>query len=601
MPDIRIIGSIAKKHNIKDVQAMLDFLGLKEDINGIVKLYFDSCEQITKMVTGFFNVYQDKTVQSSIQQKFIYDSISSLAVDIVTESIENGYEEKDIRLRLDSISKLIAARFREQLTALNIKDPESALSNFDLAVNSYFKNISVINGHAFIPYTFEGRRIFRHIYMLQNNFHPDSSLRGSSEIVSVSISAVEKQMLVDELSSVDLAKRLIGNMNLDSFAITDPEISLAQYNPSNTYQRAELADDIARFSIPYFREIVIKYSDELFARYGISDLRSLADYADYLESEEDYSNPLLIDVRRIASALKNKEETVGATALFRASIRWLEDTENYLNDIIMQKFASGDYSLTVRDLGSSTGKEAYSIAAVIQQALKRFAQAHLYTDEKSDRERARLIEDWIDNWDIKIFAFDLDFQRLLNVKNGVFILDEEELSFLNKNPQYKGMFSAITGNTATASSRLRKWIKPVYIDLDKDIRILNRYPGEITFAMNLMKYLKSPEEMVAIVKTTSNPVYKSLVVFNRKTYLTPQDHNVFRDQPYVLPPRVQPNVNIISSFVQKTGIASVSTISSIFGLTPAQTADIFESSAILPGRISIDSANKSKRLIESMI
>lgn len=601
-PDIEKIDYIASTHNIENSDSMLNFLGLNEDINGLVNLYFQTSGQIDKIISDFVSLNQNESANPLIQKNFIDNTILRFIEDIIIESIENRIDSNSIRQRVEAISKLFTAKLQASLKKNNIKNPEKACPYFTSVLASLYESVEFTSGNAFIPFNFEGRDVYKHIYILQNNFHPDKEKREASEVVSEFISSKEKRRIIDELSSLDLAKKLIGDMHLESFTSTDPELAFYnQYNPNNPGHRKEIADDIARFSIPYFLEVASKYSDTLFARYGIVDLRSLADYVDYLLKTEDFENPVLLSCLRITSVLQKQDKTIGATLLFRSNTRWIEDTEDYLNDIIAQKTTFGDYTLTIRDIGSSIGKEAYSIAATIEQALIRFAQANLYTEETNFEQRNRLIQNWIDNWDIKIFAFDLDFQRLINVKNGIFIIDDEEKSFLEKNPQFKGMFSQIIENTAVANNRLRKWMNPVYIDLDTDINMLYQYPGEITFALNLMKYLKSPDDMINTIKNSTNHAYKSLVVYNRKSFLPPEEHNIFENQPLVLPPKIEPDVNSIVSFSEKTGITSTDSLSLIFGLTNAQLTGIFESTGTKPFRKNFDAGTKSKQFIESMI
>jgi len=104
-----------------------------------------------------------------------------------------------------------------------------------------------------------------------------------------------------------------------------------------------------------------------------------------------------------------------ATGLFRFRVGVVRD---YFDQLIEQKVANNDFSITVLSVGSSYGYEALSIAMVLYDRMQNYAKAHISEDENT-------VKDWIKGWNINFRLFDKNFTVLKEAKD--FLAGERRL------------------------------------------------------------------------------------------------------------------------------------------------------------------------------
>lgn len=379
----------------------------------------------------------------------------------------------------------------------------------------------------------------------------------------------------------------------------------------------ELKDKIAMISLFNFRQMASMFRETLIAKYGRADLANLHSYLKKLIEEKSTDDFEIVNYfyGKVVINLNNPYNNVptGITEFFRLSESWLEHLQNYLDDVIMQKTAAGDFTLTLRSIGCATGKEAYSIAAVAQQRLKKYARDKVYPHITDEQEKEKLVQMWIDSWDVKVYAIDAVLPRVATAFEGKYRLMASELDVFKSYPDLKDMFSRMDKVSeleynVTVTPRLKRWLVPVYCDLDEDMSPVSSVLAEITFSMNLFPYLNYSENVYKAILSSQNPRYKTYFAYNETFNSSPSkhyffQHNELRDsQPHVIPPAIYPDAVVIESVARRENINSIDRLSAIFGLSANQIQTIMNVDlGVQSTREKISRRRIARELVDSMI
>ncbi|MDV7396915.1 hypothetical protein RZS08_36290, partial [Arthrospira platensis SPKY1] len=103
------------------------------------------------------------------------------------------------------------------------------------------------------------------------------------------------------------------------------------------------------------------------------------------------------------------------------------------------------------------------------------------------------IQEWVDSWDIKVYAYDHSLQRLATSREGFYALDgkiynhtDSDLDFFAEHPAFLDMFSSVyypegnrTAAKAQTANRLQRWLHHRYLDLESDLSVLQDTPTNV--------------------------------------------------------------------------------------------------------------------------
>ncbi len=166
---------------------------------------------------------------------------------------------------------------------------------------------------------------------------------------------------------------------------------------------------------------------------------------------------------------------------FRESSAWLKPLEGYLDRLIQTRLASGNRTIRVKSLGAGTGQEPYSIAIVIERALRKAGQ---------DSSR----------WKVLIEAVDVNAVSLWAAKEGLF--PQQVLAQIPESQTLPTaeLIERPRPGIVRMNARLRSWITPVFVNLNEPAQhqILSDGPADVVFAKNMLMHLKLlPSQLLA--------------------------------------------------------------------------------------------------------
>ncbi len=179
------------------------------------------------------------------------------------------------------------------------------------------------------------------------------------------------------------------------------------------------------------------------------------------------------------------------TFLFRAGEKWAARFQRYLRDLIARRWQEGNLSLNFLSFPSSTGAEAYSIAAVIEYALmQQYRRLGLPKEG---------LDDWMAKWNVRVRAPDIALGPLFKTGRGVYDIESHFRDKKEMRPFAKYLkhgFLPVPGENSLvrANERLRSYVIPEYGDVDSpvDRKAICAGPLDGAFFNNLGPYVGAP-------------------------------------------------------------------------------------------------------------
>lgn len=159
------------------------------------------------------------------------------------------------------------------------------------------------------------------------------------------------------------------------------------------------------------------------------------------------------------------------TYVFRDYPLWKEPLEKYLDGVIAER-KSGKRSLDLQSVGAGYGSESYSLAIMVDQALKRAGE---------DPQK----------WRVSIRAYDISLMSLLTAAAGAFRLTERDKHTFGR-LGLQDQFEEAPGGLLRLKAPLRDWIKPVYADVNdpRQRALVTEAPADVVFANYLLYHLR---------------------------------------------------------------------------------------------------------------
>ncbi|MCD6460515.1 hypothetical protein J7L67_07615, partial [bacterium] len=448
---------------------------------------------------------------------------------------------------IKTISSGFIVSYESFLKDNNVGQLDELIRKLDKKMSAFMdKTIVLEGGHLILTDNINSVECYEHIYFRQMSFaHNGATARLISE--SVPVSALDG--LVQRLKDVRAIRRVIYLFDLKRFLASYVSYEIIPGYAATEMQIDTIKDHIALILYDYFSVMLDKYSLFLSDKYAEANMQNLVAYIDELHSVTPTSifgitevdRSIRRDLHRILKVLNNDYEKPGQTAFYRNYDHWYNQYRRYLTDVIAQKADAGDFTFSLRSIGSSTGKEAYSIASILEQELENYAYDHVFKNIMNNDERRQKSKKWVDLWSVKVYAIDMNIQSLTVSAQGLYRTDEHWVDFIGTYPEYKDKFNDFTiageplADTIVVDNRLRKWIVPVYADLDDGLGVLERYPAEVTFAMNMIPYLNYAEPFMTKLTVKQIASYKAFVVFNEIFASVPNNHYFLDQQPFTLP------------------------------------------------------------------
>jgi len=550
-----------------------------------------------------------------------FDSVTDLKEFLNTQFLyfirkfimQNAFNANDsdfIWQQLFELSKNIMAVYQQKLGELGIDNKSVLTLELSSNLNIMFSSLEIAGeGHMFIPKIIDGTRVYQHYFIDWHAFVPKSVKNKNSEVKYEIISADTKNRLVQDYNDLNYVKQLIEPFFQDGFFQNFSQVLLPFTFNGTKKQKDILVNHAALSSLDFFRSMVAKYSSRIIANYGTANMKTFYEFVKTIIADDARRDKNMDVINEIVglSVLINSDSNTGTTNFFRDEQNWSAQLQNYINDLIIQKVANNEFDLSIRSVGSAIGKEAYSISAIVENALVNYASKYVYPDVEGIFVKADLVRRWVDMWNVKVYTFDNSFQRLATGKEGIYVLDDTGHKFLTTNKSLRRMFSEQYPGDGfyplqKVSDRLNRWIVPVFIDLSEDLSPLERYPGEVTFAMNLLKYLKNYKQVVSVLKDSTNPDYKAFVAYNYHFNDPPNRHGAVEGQPFVLPSSTNPDFDLISKLANLQGVGSESKMASILGISLEQFETITASQNDLRSKEkNINRNAQNLELIDSML
>jgi chemotaxis methyl-accepting protein methylase len=231
---------------------------------------------------------------------------------------------------------------------------------------------------------------------------------------------------------------------------------------------------------------------------SISAYRAFMPLVRYLAAREnrgvgEYCRLLVSDPAAFEAFRKIVVDAVSGTGVagtrktwfFRDYGTWGGPLRDYVDALIRSKIERDDTALTVKCIGAASGKEAYSIGAVIYSSLLRVARERYgYASDEA-------AEQWMRLWDIRLEAYDKDMSLLDVAATGAYPaqdLFDDDRRGLSAAGVLKDFFSSWE-EYLVVKPIMRDWLRPVYVDLNDPAltaAVLGERPGDIIFARNVL-------------------------------------------------------------------------------------------------------------------
>lgn len=549
---------------------------------------------LEKMLDDFFADKIGRIDSELTANTLIETKLTDLAWTIMQLLPDLGAASNLVNEMLVSVADQFIDSYESKLIDSGVTNTQYLVDSFKTNIGKFVDGVETVGGeHLFVPVISEYTDLYQHRFIRRQVFLSDSE-----DITIEKISKNVKDELVSDLRDSEYVFNLLPDIYFET-AFPMGEFSDELVDNYKTQDQKNLSRKYVAFVyLGQFKKLAEKYSNKLKTRHGLSGLKALSKqllstYPKFgrnnVDNFERWEISLCEEHRALIKTIYLGDvdaTSAGTTWFFRNETIWRSGLEAYLDDIITRKELLGDLSLSVKSLGASTGREAYSIASVIEQRLILFAEKHIFDGIKTPVVRDKLINEWVDSWNIKIYAFDKVPQRLVvgveAVYEYIYEIRNNMDTFFDENPQFKEMLEDVNEltdgrlQTFRVKDRLRRWFVPVYCDMDKDVSMLEEYPSEITFAMNMFKYTDDFEKIKQAVLNTPKNDEKSFFAFNTVLNGPLIRHGEFTDQPAVVPPSVLPTMEEIVLTILSSRIVLESELCSYFGISPEELSSILQ-------------------------
>ncbi len=325
-------------------------------------------------------------------------------------------------------------------------------------------------------------------------------------------------------------------------------------SPEKSAQAASVFQAIRADKLPY--EYAQFFEGMIQARIQASGQSSFRAYLEEnLSAKPAEISAFAADVLRAFS--KTADFGRATTAFFRFD---QIATIKFLDQLIEEKMRAGDKAVTLKSIGVSSGEEPYTLGMIVYYGLKKYYESH--HQEILSKEGIGSFQVWAESWNVSIEAYDYDLANLVLVQNGFFdfLYDNpsgtfgygDEDSYLTepwlyskdsrtgdlepaetwrKSPETENGVSfpfrsrlrevlrpgQKVGLKFSAIDLLKKWMKPVYVDLrgpaDAEILSLTKANASIVSYLRGSAYLDPKDEyVIQAVEKSRDTFYSSLAL-----------------------------------------------------------------------------------------
>ncbi|MEW6535527.1 MAG: hypothetical protein AB1454_07880 [Candidatus Auribacterota bacterium] len=567
-----------------------------------------SLRHMAENITQEFMLNDHYSLTDPTHQKlFVQSAVRRQVRTVILDFMMRDTDVHVIERLISNLQKELYSVFRGKLESAGVQGAPYRAEVFRSTLHDAVSSFEILpGGHLFSPEIVNGSLMYRHDFIDRKVFAPRGS-DAEPEPQYEYVSGSAKDRLARDFRDAEIVRELLAPMYVGSpFDYFNTELMPPTFMKTKQYI-GEMKRHIAFAALDYVRQIAARHAEVLRADYGVASVETLYEYLQaVVRHEKPQDSPVLSDYIAL-SALIGADPGTGTTNFFRDYENWQAQLENYISDIIAQKTARNDLSLSIRSVGSAIGKEAYSIAAFVEQALLKYALLNVAGDIEDLYERMKLAQQWVDKWDVNVYAFDNSFVRLATAREGMYLSDGEVARITGSRPELLKMFGKkYPGNgyfpIYSVNNRLKRWMVPVYIDLNSDLSPLERYKGEITFSMNVLRYLRDAGPVIKALKETTNPEYKGFVAYNDGFNDPPEKHGVFADQPLVLPPVIMPDAQSLATLTSALGVTTLRGLSSKLGLTDSQLGELSRGAdSDRPSASKIEEYNRTRQAVDSML
>ncbi len=210
---------------------------------------------------------------------------------------------------------------------------------------------------------------------------------------------------------------------------------------------------------------------------------SLGEYLDAVAASPSETDAFRKELERAIAAAP------GETRFFRSDKSWQLDA--FLPDLLARKWERGDRRIRARSLGGSFGPEGYSLAMEIHEELRAF-YSKLVVEGLREK-----FEDWVTRWDVRVESYDVALAGLIHAEVGVYpektVTAEVAVGDRGKRA-YREKFFERHPDGFVASPLLRRWMDPVYTDLEtaEGRTLAHGEPYDVTIALGLLSHVSRP-------------------------------------------------------------------------------------------------------------
>lgn len=576
----------------------------------------DACPSLHPSVTPLRQRIDTLLAQWDNEQLLNPEQQQLIVMQMFESELQNVFRRNGISKGLMPWLRIFGAAlsdaYADRISSVGIQVSGTVFSqNIDHIVN----NIQVIQDSVYLPVRLDRRPVFREyritgpedgVLEFVRIVHPNSVQRRLDELAAEdSIAALQKTIITKIADMVSHANSLADEDKRPiQFILQEVSAQLLSdimADDVSSYTTSQGLDDIvdsillptpadAPIIRPFFEYLVLNYHDILLERYGAANLNTLREYIASLQFESPLSeaeHDILRFVRFFYRGGHESQTTPDSTYFFRLAFKWpkfVKKTKEILLNLVILKYAMGDYTLPLSSLGASHGREAYSLACLTEQVLIEFAES-LFEDAP---DRGRLIQDWVDSWDVKIYALEREGERIESIVKGEYVvpfnlpsgIHPEARIFLD-NPTLDTLFETTVDGSPSLKynallrikKRLRDWVQPVFCDFSGDPYMIRQIPSLFTFYLNthiyLTKYAPEQAEKVAtVVRELNDPDYPSTLFMNIQLDATPEKINRKGNAPYTHPPSEMPDAGKIMAVAQVLGEFNIHKIAAIFAVLP---------------------------------
>lgn len=613
LPAVSKIISTLLNHEISSREELAGYFGLDQNLQDEIFVEYDlnpdeiSIPQIDRMIDRYQSMpyFTDIETHAIFNRDVFRPFIESMAMRFALSEMDSQITKK----ALDVVGKKLINRYSDKVRELGIDG--SVVNNFGKRIQDFLSLIDVAGtGHLFMPIIVAGEVMYEHTYLDRHAFVPSEEQLSTSspEVVTEVVSKDKKQMLIADLEDTKHALKIL-NMHEGIVGLFG---SYELYYESDKRYLKVMEDRLALALLEPLRKMVEEHKSLLEDKYGSADMFTLRQHVTFLKGKKTFETQadekFNFSYIKIINLIRISSHPISLTAFFRKRTYWKSDLENYLKDLVFQKVIAGDRTISVKSVGSSEGREAYSIALLIENALVDYAENYLYEKESDAEKKSNLVQQWVGSWDVSLYAMDINPCHLAHCKEGIYPFPySDEMGFpshLESIFEKKILSKDGMRVYGRVKRRFREWLKPVQCDLKHDLNVLFAYKTDITMAMNIYPYLDdviTPLDFEVVLKNATTSDYKIFISWNDTIEKTPNSLMIFDSQPLVLPVKTVDEARILSVIdeIEKRGMYWIN-IPEFLGIMPGQLENLVDKSEF-DMQEKIDEYHLTRDLADSMI